>query len=349
MRSSTLTFGVGRALVVAEIGVNHDGCMERAVQLVDAAKRAGADAIKLQVFDAHQLMHPSCRFAAYQEGRTEQADPIAMLQQYALSDADLRCVADHARRVGLLVIATPFSPSDVARVVALQCDAIKIASPDLVNPPLLRTAAAAELPLILSSGASTLSEIETAVSSLRGHSRPVCLLHCISSYPTAPAEANLAWISSLAQQFAVPVGYSDHAVELMAGALAVAAGACVIEKHLTYDRDAQGPDHSASFDEAQFAQYVAMIRTAETLRGGGRRRVLACEEDVRGVSRQSLVAAHSIRASETIRPEMLTVQRPGTGLPAAKVDAVIGQVAACDILAGTMIEPQMIRGLSHAA
>jgi sialic acid synthase SpsE len=152
MKIADFEIDSGRTFVIAEIGVNHDGSVRRALELVDVAKAAGADAVKLQVFSASALMHPSCRFAAYQQGRTRQADPIAMLRQYELDDESLGAVAAHARSIGLKVVATPFSPSDVARVVAIGCDAIKIASPDLVNTPLLRTALAARLPMIVSTG-----------------------------------------------------------------------------------------------------------------------------------------------------------------------------------------------------
>jgi sialic acid synthase SpsE len=185
---------------------------------------------------------------------------------------------------------------------------------------------------------------------LYGSIGSVCLLHCVSSYPVASSDARLAWIGGLRKSFGVPAGYSDHTCEPLTGALAVAAGACVIEKHLTHDRGAPGPDHSASFDQRQFAAYVAMIRLAETLRGGdGGREILACERDVRDVSRQSLVARVPIPAGTWIAAEMITTQRPGSGIPAAAIDDVCGRTAACDIDAGAMVAAEMIAGLHLAA
>jgi sialic acid synthase SpsE len=349
MKIGTFKINTGRTLVVAEIGVNHDGSAGRALALVDAAKSAGADAVKLQVFRAATLMHPSCQFAAYQQGRAQQADPIAMLRAFELDDSDLRVIADHARSVGLGVVATPFSPSDVARVVAIGSDAIKIASPDLINVPLLRAAMASALPLIVSTGASEMGEIEGAVQLLAGGRAAVCLLHCISAYPTHDGDARLAWIGQMRGAFGLPVGYSDHTCHPLAGALAVAAGACVVEKHLTYDRDAPGPDHWASLDAAQFAEYVAAIRVAEAMRGGGTRSVLPCERDVRDVSRQSLVTRVALRAGDAITAAALTTQRPGTGIPASAVDDVAGLHAARDLPAGTLLLPDMIVGWRVAA
>ncbi|HEY0008783.1 MAG TPA: N-acetylneuraminate synthase family protein [Tepidisphaeraceae bacterium] len=336
-------------LVIAEIGVNHDGSRDRALELVRHARDAGADAVKLQVFGGEKLMHPSARFADYQADRVTATDPVAMLRQYELSDGDLRKIAQAASAVGLLTIATPFSPSDVERVVNLGAEAIKIASPDLVNRVLLREAAATNLPLIVSTGAATLSEISDAVAWLRTHCANFCLLHCISSYPTAMKDASLRWIGQLGDTFGVPIGYSDHTTEPLAGALAVAAGACVVEKHLTYDVAAAGPDHSASASPDQLKQYVQAIRVAEEMRGTGSRRVLACEEDVRFVSRQSLVLARSVSNREVFTRSCFTTQRPASGISSQDLELVIGERATQDIPAGTILMPAMVQGWRNEA
>jgi sialic acid synthase SpsE len=166
-------------------------------------------------------------------------------------------------------------------------------------------------------------------------------LHCISSYPTPPEQANLCWIGELSRRFAVPVGYSDHTNHLMAGALAAASGASIIEKHLTYDRSAKGPDHAASCDPAQFAEYVKAIRLSETLRGTPGKRVLEIERDVRRVSRQSLVVNRDLQAGETLCDGDLTAQRPGTGISAADVTAAVGRRAARAIASGTLLQWDM--------
>lgn len=328
--------------VIAEIGVNHDGSVPRAVELVAHAKAAGADAVKLQVFRADTLVHRSAEFAEYQKTRVDAADPAEMLRQYELDDAGMTTVAGAAKDAGLQLICTPFSPTDVARAADVST-AIKIASPDLVNRLLLSRVIAAGRPMILSTGAATIVEIKSAVAWLASKAAVFSLLHCVSHYPVGNADANLSWIAGL-QKFGVPVGYSDHVADPAAGALAVAAGACMVEKHLTYDTHAAGPDHSASLDPAGFADYVRRIRQAEAMLGRGSRRVLSCEADVRRVSRQSLVAARDIAANARISADDLTTQRPGTGLSAEAFEDVIGMQATRHLRAGEMFKAEDVRG-----
>lgn len=329
--------------VIAEIGVNHDGSVDRAIELIHAARDAGADAVKLQVFAADRLMHRSARFAAYQQSRVDAADPAEMLRKYELDDTALDAIAVVAEEAGITLLATPFSPEDVSRVARIS-GAIKIASPDLVNRVLLARAIATGLPLILSTGAASADEVGRSVEWLKSQKAVFALLHCVSSYPVEPADAQIDWIGWLAK-FGVPVGYSDHTTDLITGALATAAGACVVEKHITYDTTAAGPDHSASFGPKQFVEYVRLIRLAEQMRGdGGPRRVLTCEADVRDVSRQSLVAVRDIAVGETIEPTMLTSQRPGTGISAERIAEVVGRHAARAVAAGEMLSADIIEG-----
>jgi sialic acid synthase SpsE len=187
-----------------------------------------------------------------------------------------------------------------------------------------------------------MDEIGGTAQWLRNDGVPFALLHCVSSYPTPIDEANLCWIAELASSFRVPIGFSDHTTELMSGALSVAAGATIVEKHLTYDRAAQGPDHSASADARQFGQYVQMIRQAERLRGRPGKRVLEIENDVRTVSRQSLVICRDLKPGDVIREADLTVQRPGTGIPAARLEATIGRRVARALKAGAMLQWDML-------
>jgi N-acetylneuraminate synthase/N,N'-diacetyllegionaminate synthase len=196
--------------------------------------------------------------------------------------------------------------------------------------------------MLVSTGAATIPEIDECVGWLRGWGVPFGLLHCVSAYPTPIADARLAWIDDLRRRFDVPVGYSDHTTEPMAGALATAAGACVIEKHLTWNRFASGPDHAASADPQQFAAYVAMTRTAARMRGRGSREVLPVEADVRRLSRQSLITARALTAGDRIRREDLIAQRPGTGILARELDAVAGRPLVRDLPAGTILHWDML-------
>jgi N,N'-diacetyllegionaminate synthase len=329
-------------LVIAEIGVNHDGDTAQAFALLAAAKRAGADAVKVQLFQADRLMHASAAFAEYQRRSTGAATATDMLRKYELADAAVRQLAREARDLGLIFLATPFSPDDLALIEELNLPAVKIASPDLVNKPLLHRAAESHRPLLVSTGAANMDEVAETVGWLRQWKTEFALLHCVSSYPVPAAEANLCWIAELRQRFGVVVGYSDHTTDLTAGALAVAAGARLIEKHLTLDRAAIGPDHAASFDEEQFTQYVRLIRSAETLLGSPGKRVLPIEADVRQVSRQSLVLARPVAAGARIQPDDLTVQRPGTGVPAGQIDRFAGRRAARALRPGEMAAWDMV-------
>ena len=341
MRIETHPIGPDHAVfVIAEIGVNHDGSVGTALDLVRHAADAGADAVKVQLFDADRLLHPSAAFAEYQRGQA--ACPRAMLRKYQFDERAAETVIDAVRDAGLVPLATPFSPADVETIRRLELPAVKIASPDLVNPVLLERASELAVPMLVSTGAATGAEVWEAVGLLRDLQAEFALLHCVSAYPTAAAEAHLSWIKLLRETHGVPVGYSDHATDLLAGALAVAAGARIVEKHLTHDRAAAGPDHAASADPAQFAEYVGLIRAAERMLGGGEKRVLPCEADVRRVSRQSLVLSRDVPAGRPIRDEDLTVQRPGEGIAAASVRQVIGLPLKVALPAGTLLEWEML-------
>ena len=187
-----------------------------------------------------------------------------------------------------------------------------------------------------------MEEVEGTVRWLREWGAAFALLHCVSAYPVPAEQANLCWIAELAKKFDVPVGYSDHTTLLLSGAAAVSHGAAVVERHLTYDRGAQGPDHSASSDPQQFAQYVKLVREAEQLRGTPGKRVLEAEQDVRKVSRQSLVTARALRHGERLREGDLTVQRPGTGIPASAMEEVVRRRVRLAVPAGTMLTWSMM-------
>lgn len=343
LRISGRSVGPGnRTLVIAELGVNHDGSLQKALDLVVAAASCGADAVKLQIFHANTLMHTSCVLAEYQKQRVKVESPIEMLRKFEFSAGDLRRIVQRIRELNMIPLATPFSSQDLEQVEAMRLPAIKIASPDLVNRPLLEGAAALRLPLLISTGAASMQELEMCVGWMQEWGCNFSLLHCISAYPTPSEMANLCWISEIARRFDCLVGYSDHTTEILSGALAVAAGSCIVEKHLTYDRSAKGPDHAASADPQQFERYVRRIREAETLCGSPGKTVLPVEEDVRKVSRQSLVVRRSLQPGETLRPEDLTFQRPGTGMPAAMITEAVGRRISRAVAAGSLLQWDML-------
>ncbi|HEX7009636.1 MAG TPA: N-acetylneuraminate synthase family protein [Phycisphaeraceae bacterium] len=336
-----------RVLVVAELGVNHDGSVERALALVEAARASGADAIKLQYFHPDRLLSRQAMLAIYQQGQAHDMHDLLAGLQLTLEQIERVCQA--ARAAGLRCVVTPFSPADVQELRGLELDAVKIASPDAVNPLLYEAAAELGLPMLVSTGTCELDELEPVAALLRRHRAGGCLLQCVSSYPTPAEDAAMGAIGMLGERFGLPVGYSDHTPELISGALAVAAGAVVLEKHFTYDRAAAGPDHAASLDPAGFARYVQMVRQATAMMGPRAKAVLPVEMDVRRVSRQSLCATRDLPAGHVIQREDLTVKRPGTGLPPTQLPRLIGKRLTQPVRANELLQPQHVEQRTYAA
>lgn len=328
-----------RPFVIAEIGVNHDGDIRRAHELVDAACDAGADAVKVQFFRTALLLGDDAGLASYQKDAGE-TDAAAMLQRLELKNDELREIAEHARERAVAAVCTVFTPELVDEAEEIGFDAYKVASPDVVNRLLVDRLAATGRPLILSTGAATLDEIERSLSWTRGAGMRLALMHCVSAYPTPDDEATLGAVRTLGDRFGLPAGYSDHTSATDTGALAVAAGACVLEKHLTYSCAASGPDHSASLEPAAFGEYVRLAQRAYTMLRGGEKNVLSIEGDVRSLARQSLALLHEVARGDRITPAALTTRRPGNGLAAAAPEAVVGRTATRDLASGTVLSEE---------
>ena len=312
--------------VIAEAGVNHDGDVSQALRLVDAAAEAGADAVKFQAFRAAELTPAAAPAAAYQRA-TGAVDQQTMLAQLELTDDGFAAIAAHCRAAGIDFLATPFGPRDVARLVALDVPALKLASTDLDNLPLVRCAAATGRALLVSTGAATAEEIAGAVARLRSLDAAdrLVLLHCVSCYPTPLAAANLRAVATLAAEFGVPAGLSDHTTSTQTGGWAVAAGACVLEKHFTLSRGAAGPDHAMSLTPDELRAYIAAVRDVETALGDGVLGMSALEHDVRRVARKSLVAARDLPAGAALTTADLCAKRPAGGITPAQIDMVVGR------------------------
>ena len=333
MRIGDREIGLGHPpYIIAEIGVNHDGSAERALALVDAAAHAGADAVKLQFFRADLLMSRAAGLASYQRQAGE-ADPLSMLRRLELGIDAVASVVDRAHTLGMHAIVTVFSVDLVAEAERLPWDAYKSASPDVVNRPLLETMSATGRPLIVSTGACEAGEVERAIGWLAGARDRLALLQCVSCYPTSNEDAAIGAMGVLRRLFDGPVGYSDHTTGEDTGALAASLGACILEKHLTYDRAARGPDHAASLDPAGFARYAEAARSHGRMEfppddpriGPPEKRVLACEQDVRRVSRQSVTTRRALEAGHALTPDDLTIKRPGTGLEPWRLGGVVGR------------------------
>jgi N-acetylneuraminate synthase/N,N'-diacetyllegionaminate synthase len=315
----------GEPFVIAEIGVNHDGSVAQARALVLAARDAGADAAKFQMFDAGMLLSRDAVLAAYQR-ESGARDPRELLRGLQLPVRALGELAEECIAIGIVPMVTVFSLPLFEHARGQAWSAFKTASPDLVNLPLLREASRMERPLVVSTGAATRDEVAQAARWL-APCGDLAFLQCTSSYPTADDRAAIGGMHELLAITGRPVGYSDHTAAVDAGGLAVAAGACILEKHLTHDRGAAGPDHAASLDPAQFAEYVRLARRAARMVGASRKELQDVERDVRRVSRQSLVAARGIPAGAFITAVDLCIKRPGTGICASRLDEVVGRRA----------------------
>jgi sialic acid synthase SpsE len=337
--------GPGQAVyVIAEAGVNHNGSLETALGLVDAAARAGADAVKFQMFRAADLASADAATAPYQQSATGESSQRDMLTKLELSLEAFQRIKTRCDELGISFLATPFGIDEVRSLARLNSPAVKLASTDLTNGPLIDAAIKTGLPLIVSTGAAVEYEIHQAVGRITaaGARGRLVLMHCVSCYPTPPKHANLRAIRRLSDLFGVPVGFSDHTTAVDTGGLAVVAGASVLEKHFTLDPHATGPDHAMSLSLDQLRDYIANVREAEAALGTGELGMNEMERPVRAVARRSIAAATDIAGGSELSDSLLTLKRPGTGMAPEHLSAVAGRRARTDIAAGTLLSWDMI-------
>jgi sialic acid synthase SpsE len=303
--------------VIAEIGSNHDGDQARALELIRACAQAGADAVKFQVFKADSLVNPQLR-----------PDFHEIIRHLEIPRDWLRALKDHADAHGVHFIATPFDLEAVALLDALEVPALKIASSDLTNWPLLRAAAQTSRPVIISAGLAHLGEVEETVFALRGFgATEIAVLHCIAEYPTRDEDANLRYMALMEAVLGVPVGFSDHTLGLGAPVAAAALGACIIEKHVTHSRSAPGPDHAFALEMPELSQLVILVREAERARGKPLRALTAEELADRNRARRGVFARVPIPAGTRVTADMLVALRPAKGISAKDFDQVVGKTA----------------------
>lgn len=332
--------------VIAEAGVNHDGDLARALALCDAARAAGADAVKFQTFRAEDLVVPGAPTAAYQKRRTGAQDQFAMLRQLELSPEQHERIRDHCAAIGIEFFSTPFSVQAVDLLVALGVRRIKLPSGELTHRALVEHACATGLPVLLSTGMATLAEVQEALAwarAVRGTLAGITVLHCTSAYPAPDAALNLRAIVTLRETLQLPTGYSDHSTGIEASLAAVSLGATVIEKHLTLDRALPGPDHAASLEPGEFAALVRGIRRITPMLGDGLKVPRPEEQDAARVARRSIVAAVDIPAGATLQPAMLACRRPATGIPPGDWDRVVGSRALAAIAAGSVLQWEQLQ------
>ena len=330
--------------IITEAGVNHNGSLEMARRLVEAAVQAGADAVKFQTFDAGRLVTAQAPKAEYQKETTDATESqYDMLRKLELSPEMHRDLMGLCKERGILFMSSPFDEESADLLEELGVAVYKVPSGEITNLPYLTHVAAKGKPMVVSTGMSYLKEVEAAVDAIMDAGDPgIALLHCVSNYPAAPQDANLTAMGTMVEAFGVPVGYSDHTPGIEVSLAAVALGACVIEKHLTMDRNLPGPDHLASLEPPEFSALVRGIRVVEAALGDGRKEPASSEAGTAAVARKSLVAARDIPAGTTLSQELIAVKRPGTGLPPARRQDLIGRVARVDIEAGELIAMEML-------
>jgi N-acetylneuraminate synthase len=323
-----------RTFVIAEAGVNHNGQVGMAMQLVDAALSAGADAIKFQTFHATRVVSSQARMADYQQANTGLAgSQLDMLKQLELTTDQFSEIHRYCESKGLLFLSTPADEISLSFLVThLHVPAIKIGSGEVTNLLFLCQIARAGLPIILSTGMSTLAEVAMAVDELLRYQPhvaselfpPLTLLHCTTNYPCPYDEVNLSAMVTLRDAFHLPVGYSDHTLGSAIPTAAVALGATIIEKHLTLDKTLPGPDHSASANPIEFAQMVQSIRAVEAGMGDGIKRPNPSELATAAVVRRRIVAAEDLPAGAVLTNTNIALKRSASGIDARYIDMVVG-------------------------
>jgi N,N'-diacetyllegionaminate synthase len=331
-----------RTLIIAEAGVNHDGDVAKARALIDAASAAGADVVKFQSFSAAALATDTAPKAQYQERQTHLGGTqLDMLRRLELDASAHSALVAHCRMSGIEFLSTAFDDVSLDMLLLLGMTRYKIPSGEITNLPMLRRIGSLGKPVILSTGMATIGEIESALEALvlAGTAmQMITVLQCTTEYPASMDDVNLRVMHSLAQAFGVSVGFSDHTTGLEASVAAVALGAIVIEKHLTLDRLAPGPDHAASIEPAEFAALVSAIRNVERALGSSRKQPSAQEFLNRVPARKSIVAARDIAAGAIVTAADLTAKRPGTGLSPMRWDDVVGRPARRAFVANELIE-----------
>ena len=327
--------------IIAEAGVNHNGDYRLACQLIDAAKDAQADAVKFQTFKTEKILTRSAAMADYQKTNLSNNETqFQMVKRLELSFDQFAALKAYADTVGIDFLSTPDDEDSLDFLSdTLGLTWLKIGSGEVTNLPFLRKIANKKKPLILSTGMSTLGEVERAVRVIRQcNQHGLVLLHCTTNYPCPPDEVNLRAMLTMAQAFNLEVGYSDHTLGSEIAVAAVALGAGVIEKHLTLSHDLDGPDHAASLEPQEFAEMVRQIRVVEAALGNGIKWPSPSEEVIKPAVRRRIVAARNLSAGHQLSIDDLCFKRANQGMFVEHVDEILGMVLCCDLIADHPVE-----------
>lgn len=337
-----------KTFIIAEAGVNHNGEEALALRLIEQAAECRADAVKFQSFKADKLVRKGAEKAEYQKRTTGDGDQYSMLKRLEISESMHRALVSRCEALGIEFMSTPFDEASADFLVELGMKRIKIPSGELTNHPFIAHLAAKNLPIILSTGMSTLDEIREAIQVIAdarresGFTAPIesvlTVLHCTSNYPTALENVNLRAIPTLIEALQLPVGYSDHTEGILISVAAVAAGAVVIEKHFTFDRGLPGPDHAASLEPAELAELVTRVREVERAMGSPVKQPTQSELAVRALVRRSVTLVRSVASGQSIAREDLALLRPGNGIPPGSLESVIGRRVARSLEEGETLQ-----------
>lgn len=320
-----------RIMIIAEAGVNHNGSLEMAKELIEVAAKAGADFVKFQTFVAKKLVAHHAPQAEYQKTNTGKVESqLEMIQRLELDQSAHEVLIGHAKKMGVGFLSTPFDFESIDLLDRLGLSLFKVPSGELTNLPYLRKVASLKKPVILSTGMALLGEVEAALEVFlaQGYQREeVTILHCTTEYPAPLAEVNLKAMVTMGQAFGTQIGYSDHTQGIEVPIAAAALGARVIEKHFTLDKTLPGPDHQASLEPSELVAMVRGIRNIELALGDGVKRLSPSEAKNKAIARKSIVAARTILAGEVFTEENLALKRPGSGLSPMLWDQVLGRKA----------------------
>ena len=329
-----------RVTIIAEAGVNHNGDMKLAKQLIDVAAESKADAVKFQTFISEKCISVGADKANYQKQTMgETGSQLDMVKKLELSFDNFRELKEYCEKKNIIFLSTAFDIDSAKFLYEIGLETFKIPSGEITNYPLLKTIGEFHKKVIMSTGMSELFEIENAIAILKQHgTEDISLLHCNTQYPTPMEDVNLRVMLQLKDKFQMPVGYSDHTLGIEVPVAAVALGASIIEKHFTLDKNMEGPDHKASLEPDELSKMVASIRNIELALGDGEKRVTDSERENIDVARKSIVAAIPIKKGENFTENNIAVKRPGTGISPMQWNNIIGQKALRDFRADELIE-----------
>ena len=319
-----------KTFIIAEIGVNHNGDIKLAKKMIKKASQIGADAVKFQTFIAEDMISINAEKAKYQDENSEESSQLEMVKKLELTEKDFVELSSYADSNNILFLSSPFDKKSVDLLDKIGVPGFKIGSGEINNFELLKHIEEKGKPIIISTGMSTLDEIQETFNFITNKEKLI-ILHCITGYPSKIEDANLKFINTLKENFKVPIGFSDHSPGIELAIASIGLGACLIEKHFTLDKTLDGVDHQASLEPIEFKKMIDAIRNVEIAMGNGERKLCNTELEIKKVARKSVVASCDIPKGSLLDDTMLTIKRPGTGIEPKYLNQLFGRKTNIDI------------------